>query len=105
MLRINIITKNKKIKQIKFLGHTNYSDYGKDIVCAAASATMICTANAIISIDENAIEVKQETNKQTITIIKEDEIINKLINNMIKCFESLEKDYPKNIKISKEEEK
>ncbi len=99
MLRIEIIKKDTIIKQINFYGHANYADYGKDIVCAAASATMICTANAIISIDESAIEVEQEKNKQTINILKEDIIVDKLINNMIECFKSLEKQYPKNIEI------
>ena len=105
MLRIKIIEKDNRIKQIKFLGHTNYADYGKDIVCAAASATMLCTANAIISINEESIKIKQEENLQTINIIKEDEITTKLINNMINCLKSLESNYPKNIKITKEEEK
>lgn len=105
MLRINIIENNKKIKKVEFFGHTNYDEYGKDIVCAAASATMLCTANAIISLDDKAIEVIQEKNKQTIKVLKEDKIVDTLIINMINCFESLTNDYPKNIKITKEEEK
>ena len=99
MLRIEIIKEDNNIKQINFYGHANYDEYGKDIVCAAASATMICTANAIISIDESAITVEQSKNKQTINILKEDIIVNKLINNMLECFKSLEKQYPNNIKI------
>ncbi len=104
MLRINIIKNNKEIKKIEFLGHANYNEYGKDIVCAATSATMLCTANAIISIDDKAIDVIEKPNNITINILKNDEITNKLIINMLNCLESLEKDYPKNIKINKEEE-
>ena len=66
---------------------------------------MLCTANAIISLDDKAIEVIQEKNKQTIKVLKEDKIVDTLIINMINCFESLTNDYPKNIKITKEEEK
>ena len=99
MLRIEIIKKENIIKQINFYGHTDYDDYGKDIVCAAASATMICTANAIISIDNKAIEVISKKDLQTIKILKEDIIVSKLINNMIECFKSLANKYPKNIKI------
>ena len=91
--------------EIEVSGHANYDEYGKDIVCAAASATMLCTANAIISLDDKAIEVIQEKNKQTIKVLKEDKIVDTLIINMINCFESLTNDYPKNIKITKEEEK
>ena len=103
MLRIEIIEKDNEIKQVKFLGHTNYDDYGKDIVCAAASATMLCTANAIISLNKDAIEVIQQKDKQIISILKNDKTIEALINNMINCLKSLENDYPKNIKINKEE--
>ena len=99
MLRIEIIKEKNIIKQINFYGHANYDEYGKDIVCAAASATMICTANAIISIDNKAIEVVTKDNLQTINILKDDIIVSKLINNMIECFKSLEKQYPKNIEI------
>lgn len=104
MLRINIIKKNNEITKIEFLGHTNYNDYGKDIVCAAASATMLCTANAIISFDNNAIKLIEEKDKQTIIVINNNDITKKLINNMVNCLRSLEKDYPKNIEINKEEE-
>lgn len=103
MLRIEIVEKDNKIKQIKFLGHTNYDKYGSDIVCAAASATMLCTVNAIISIDNKAVEVIQEKDKQTINVLKNDKTTNILVNNMINCLKSLENDYPKNIKINKEE--
>ena len=44
-------------KTISILGHANYDDYGKDIVCAAVSATVITTVNGILSIDNNSIEV------------------------------------------------
>jgi uncharacterized protein YsxB (DUF464 family) len=105
MLRIEVIKNNNKVKQVKFLGHANYDKYGKDIVCAAASATMLCTANAIISLDKDAIEVIQEDNLQIINILKDDKTINILIDNMLNCFKSLTIDYPNNIKITKEEEK
>ena len=105
MLRIEIIKKENIIKQINFYGHTDYDDYGQDIVCAAASATMLCTANAIISLDKDAIEVIQEDNLQIINILKDDKTINILIDNMLNCFKSLTIDYPNNIKITKEEEK
>ena len=37
-----------KPKDITITGHANYDTYGKDIVCAAVSATVICTVNAKI---------------------------------------------------------
>lgn len=99
MVRINVIKPNDNIKKITFKGHANYSDYGKDIVCAAVSSTMLCTVNAILSINKNTIEVVEEKDSFVINIIRDDDIVNKLLENMIRCLKSLEKQYPKNIEI------
>ena len=72
---------------------------GKDIVCASVSSIVITTINAIIEIDNDAIDYSDLDNKIIIRILKEDEIVNKLINNMILLLESLEKDYKDYIKI------
>lgn len=87
-----------KEKSITISGHANYDLYGKDIVCAAVSSAVITTVNGILSIDENAIEVT-ENGKVEIKILKDDEIVNKLINNMINLLTELQKDYKDNIDI------
>ena len=99
MIRINIVKSNNNLKKITFKGHANYADYGKDIVCAAVSSTMLCTINAILSINKNSIEVLEQDNIYTINVIDNNDITIKLLNNMIRCLESLEKQYPKNIEI------
>lgn len=92
---IKVIIKNDSIT---ISGHANYDDYGKDIVCAAVSATVITTVNGILSIDDTAIKVN-EKNKVEIKILKNNEIVNKLINNMINLITELQKDYKDNIDI------
>ncbi len=93
-----------KPKDITITGHANYDTYGKDIVCAAVSATVICTVNAISSININAINVLNDTDKLVINILDNDDITNKLLNNMISLLKELAIKYPKNIKIIDEEE-
>ena len=92
---IKVIVKNDSIT---ISGHANYDEYGKDIVCAAVSATVITTVNGILSIDKDAIEVN-EKNKVEIKILKNNETVNKLINNMINLLTELQKDYKDNIDI------
>ena len=99
MIRININYQDNYIKQITLTGHANYNEYGTDIVCAAVSATYLCTVNGILSIKESSIEVLSEHDKETINILTQDEVINKLLENMIRCLKSLEQKYPNNIKI------
>ena len=89
---------------ITLTGHANYADYGKDTVCAAVSAIVITSVEAISSFDESAINIKEETDKLTITITKHDNITNTLISNMIKCLKEVANQYPKNIKIIDREE-
>ena len=93
MIKISI-----KEKQIIIKGHANYDELGKDIVCASASSMVITTVNAILRIDSDAIKYSDD-NGVTIDIIKDDEITNKLINNLIDLLEELEKQYPKYIEI------
>ena len=55
MIRICINKENNLLRKITFIGHADYADYGKDIVCAAVSSTMLCTDNAIYSINDKSI--------------------------------------------------
>ena len=93
MIKVSI-----KKNQIIIKGHANYDELGKDIVCASVSSIVITTVNAILKINHEAI--KYNDNKGvTIDIIKDDEIVNKLINNLIDLLEELSKQYPKYIEI------
>ena len=99
MIKVEV-TKNT----IKVLGHANYDEYGKDIVCASASTIVITSIEAIARFDIDAIDVNEEDNKLTITINKHDNVTDTLIDNMLSCLQELEKKYSKNIKIINREE-
>ena len=91
-------------KHISILGHANYDDFGKDIVCASVSSIVICSVEAISRFDINAIDINEQDNRLDININKTDDITNKLIDNMLTCLHEIEKKYPKNIKIINKEE-
>lgn len=93
MIRVNI-----KEDVITIKGHAGYDKYGKDIVCAAVSSTVITTVNAILSIDKDAINVN-EKNGVEISILKHTEVVDKLIDNMINLLTELKEDYKDNIDI------
>ena len=84
---------------ITIKGHAGYDDKGKDIVCASVSSIVITTINAIVEINPEAIDYSDLDNEIIIRKLKEDETVNKLLNNMILLLESLEKDYKEYIKI------
>ena len=95
MIKVDLTKENV----ITISGHANYDDLGKDIVCASVSSIVITTINAIIEIDNEAIDYSDNGKKITIKVIKQDEITLKLINNMILLLEELQNDYKDNIKI------
>lgn len=83
---------------ITISGHAMYDDFGKDIVCAAVSSTVITTVNGILSIDKDAIKVNEKSGVK-INILKHTEVVDKLIDNMINLLTELSKDYKDNIDI------
>ena len=101
MIKVNIKAKEGNINSIKISGHAGYDVSGKDIVCAAVSSITITTVNALIKLDENAIDYVQNDDL-TVIVKKHDEVTSVLIQNMIDLLQELEKDYKKNIKIYRE---
>ena len=97
MIKVKLSKNNILIK-----GHSLYDEYGKDIVCASVSSVVLCTVNGIFSIDDSVIDVKSTDGMVEINLLKDDEITNKLLINMINCLKELEKQYNKNIKIEEE---
>lgn len=97
---IKVVSKKDSIVVI---GHADYADYGKDIVCASASAIVITSINACLRINKESINYKEEKDKLTIDIISKDKDVLLIIENMMSMLEELAKTYQKNIKIIKEE--
>lgn len=84
--------------KVSITGHALYDDYGKDIVCASVSSIVITTVNAILRIDAKAIDYNDK-NGVIINILKHDDVVKNLIDNLIDLLEKLEKQYPKYIEI------
>ena len=101
MIKVKLMKDNNKIKRVIITGHANYDDFGKDIVCASVSATVITSVNASLSIDSDSL-IYNEDNGLDIEIVKDDIVTTKIIDNMINNLYELEKAYPKNIEIKEE---
>lgn len=100
MIRINVKKLDNNLNKIIFKGHADFDCYGKDIVCAAVSSTVLCSVNAILSINSKSIKIEKSDNLFVINIIENDSIVIKLLENMLRCLKDLEEQYPKNLKIS-----
>ena len=97
MITIEII----KNKTIKVKGHANYAEYGQDIVCASVSTAVYMSVNQIEVFDKiECIKTTILEGNACIEVVREDEIVNKVISNLIFTLRDLELQYPKYIKIN-----
>ncbi len=99
MVNVKVTIDKSKTIQIEIKGHAKYAKHGKDIVCAAVSSISIVTVNAIGKFNTGAIEIKDEDGYLKIKVLSFDNITSTLLENMLENLSSLEKDYPKYIKI------
>ena len=97
MIKVSVLKDKDNYKKIDVTGHALYDDFGRDIVCASASSIIITSINACIKINEESIKYDYTKDGIKIDIHSNDEIIQKLMDNMIKLLEELSIDYPKNI--------
>ena len=103
MIKVLISVKDNNIKKINIKGHAGYDDYGKDIVCSSVSSITITTINAILMFNKNYISYNERKDDFEIVVNQNNDITNKLIQNMINLLTELSQDYPKNIKIEEED--
>ncbi len=101
MIKVIVKRDNDIISSINVIGHAEYDEKGKDIVCASVSSMLIITVNGIIEFDKNSVSY-EETKEFKLTNIKKDDITNKLLNNLVNHLKELELKYKKNINIREE---
>ena len=99
MINIEVKKNDKYIEFVKIKGHSGYAEEGHDIVCSSVSSIAITTINAIERLDSKAITYSEDDGLLIINVLKNDKVINTLIDNMISLFKELERKYNKYIKI------
>lgn len=103
MIQVKVRETNNKVKSVSVKGHAMYSEYGKDIVCSAVSTCVITSINGILELDNNSLDVIEKENEIMITLKNDSDVAEKLIKNMLEMLNDIEVQYPKNIRLSKEE--
>ena len=101
MIKVILTKKDDNVNKVIINGHDGYDDFGKDIVCAAVSSTVITTINILLSLDNQSISYN-DSRGLIIEVLKNDMTTKKIINVLISNLYELEKAYPKNIQIKEE---
>lgn len=94
MTKVIITKKDDYISNVIIKDHSNYADYGQDIVCAAISAIVIGGLNALEKkgLAKDYILVDDEDDCIIINLI-DDEIIKQVIDTIIIQLITLEEEY------------
>lgn len=101
MIKVILSKNSNDISKITITGHANFDDYGKDIVCAAVSSTVITSVNILLSLDSKSIKY-DDKNGLVIDVLKNDITVDKIVNVLIDNLYKLSKTYPSNIQIKEE---
>lgn len=99
MIKVKIEKDGANYKKISVLGHAMYDEYGKDIVCSAASSIVTTTVNGILSLDKNSLSYMVSKKGISITVKSMDRTTQVLIRNMINLLSELESNYSEFIEI------
>ena len=99
MIKVKIEKENTTYKKISILGHAMYDDYGKDIVCSAASSIATTSINGILTLNEGSLSYQVTKEGLIISNIATDETTQKLLENMVNLLKQLEEQYPTNIEV------
>ncbi|MQN01514.1 MAG: ribosomal-processing cysteine protease Prp [Lachnospiraceae bacterium] len=97
MIRVTV-TKNGSIyKSIESSGHAGFYDYGKDIVCAAASVLIINTINSIDQFTDTPIDLTSEDSGYLKAVFSKgcDQKAQVLLDSMVLGLSQIEKQYGK----------
>ena len=93
---------NEEFTNLKITGHANYAEYGEDIVCASVSSIIQTSINLAHNFN-NSVKYNDDGNTIVIENNTNDSNVLEVLKNMIDMLKELERQYPKNINISKGE--
>ena len=102
MIKIDV-THGKDKTTIKINGHAGYSDHGKDIVCAGASALFFTLGERLLDLDK-AIEVKGESGNATIIAKTDKGKILESVETILTGYRMLAEEYGDYVSIEEREE-
>ena len=96
MVSVSFKKENNRIVEVEIKGHANYSDKGKDIVCAAISSIAIYSINLMEKFGY-IITNKVEDGYIKMTNNLNSDIVDKILEQMEAEFINISEEYPKHI--------
>lgn len=91
------------IELITVTGHANAGKFGNDLVCAGVTAIMTGALNALDSLMGESVDLKVLDNEMIIKVLKKENLeLQKMLLFVKIQLQTIEVQYPKNLKIMEE---
>lgn len=100
MIDAQFLTTNGRLKGFAIKGHAGYALFGKDIVCASVSSSVMMTANTVTEIFKVKADVKALDNEIRCGLLEESDEAEKLLEGLKLHLQLLSEDYPNTIKVT-----
>lgn len=79
------------------IGHADYAEHGKDIVCASASAVTLMTVNGLLASGLTAYEMRP--GYAIVEVFTNGDAVELLIESAYRTFKQLEQEYPHHVEV------
>ena len=100
MITVDVKKKNDEYQRIIIKGHSGYALSGSDIVCASVSSISITTLNAIMRLEGNVLQCKEDDGLLDIQVLSCTPSVRILFDNMVALMKELQISYGKYLKIN-----
>ena len=100
MIKAIYEVKNDQYLSLDVSGHAEYDESGKDLICASVSSIVFGFMNALDALNED-IEIKQLTNKITITNHSSSNIVQDYFELVMMQLKTIEESYGDFIKVER----
>lgn len=100
MTEIQFIKKDNRLVGFEINGHSDYSEEGTDIVCAAVSSCALMAANTVTEIIGDNAEIIQKDGCLKVTVINCSVSSEYILEGLKLHLTEISKQYPKNVRIN-----
>ena len=101
MIKIQINKTNDKYSSLVISGHSNYDEYGKDIICAGVSAIATGGLNALINENKSKISYRVNDGYVNVEMLDiNDDKLQLIMDVIVTQLKTIEESYKKYVKIS-----
>ena len=100
MIRIEFFKSGDMLTGFECKGHTRIAEYGNDVVCAFISSACYLAANTITEIIKINARASATDGYMSLDIKESPEKAQDILEGLVLHLTELQKDYPKNIKVT-----